>query len=468
MAENETIQDAQEERAEDRSSLELDDELRHDLEELIRSRSDYMVLNIIQDLKPVDIAHIIDSLSDEDSAYLFGMLPNNVASQVLLEISDTNREQLLDELPKERLTEILGEMASDDAADVVGELTEEEAEHVLERLNVEDSSHVEELLRYDENTAGGLMAKEMAIVRKTDTLKKAISVVRKLAKDHKNIYNVYVVDENDVLIGTVALQELLLHQPNRRVEKVMTADVIRVTPDVDQEEVARIFSKYDIVSLPVTDIAGKLLGRITIDDVVDVLEEEHEEDMARMAGSGSVDAAQRSPVQMAMLRLPWVLMTLMLQLIAGIVVHVFDKTLSQVILLASFMPIISAISGNTGLQSAAMIVRGIATNQVDIKRWWIPLRRQAITTLIVGGACGIVLGLIGWMWHGSPLFGGVVGVAMFISINFSGFIGTATPMISRSLGFDPAITAGPFETAFQDIVGITVFLTIATLMLQWL
>lgn len=464
MADNESIHEPNDER----SVLELDDELRRDLEDLIRSRSDYMVLNIIQDLKPVDIAHILDGLNDEDSLYLFGMLPNDVASQVLLEISETNREQLLDELPKERLTEILGEMASDDAADVVGELSDEEAEHVLGKLGIEDSSHVEELLRYDENTAGGLMAKEMAVVHTTDTIKKAISAVRKLAKEHKNIYNVFVLDENDILVGMIPLQELLLHQPNRRVQKVMIEDVMRVTPDVDQEEVAQIFSKYDIVSLPVTDTAGKLLGRITIDDVVDVLEEEHEEDMARMAGSGSVDAAQRSPVQMAMLRLPWVLVTLLLQLIAGVVVHVYDKTLSQVILLASFMPIISAISGNTGLQSAAMIVRGIATNQVDIKRWWIPLRRQAITTLIVGGACGIVLGLIGWMWHGNPLFGGVVGTAMFISINFSGFIGTATPMISQSLGFDPAITAGPFETAFQDIIGITVFLAIATMMLQWL
>jgi len=468
MTENENNDAKTEERKDERSTIELDDELRYDLEELIRTRSDYMVLNIIQDLKPADIALILDGLNEEDSIFLFGMLPNEVASNVLLEISETNREHLLDVIPKERLTEILGEMASDDAADVVGELSDERAEHVLEKLDVEDSSHVEELLRYDENTAGGLMAKEMAVVRKTETIKKAISAVRKLAKEHRNIYNVFVVDEDDLLVGSIALQELLLHQPNRRVEKVMDPDVMRVMPDVDQEEVARMFSKYDIVSLAVTDTAGKLLGRITIDDIVDVLEEEHEEDMARMAGSGSVDATQRSPVQMAMLRLPWVLVTLMLQLIAGVVVHVFDKTLSQVILLASFMPIISAISGNTGLQSAAMIVRGIALGQIDLSRWWIPLRRQFVTTLIVGGACGVVLGLIGWLWHGNPLFGVVVGTAMFISINFSGFVGTATPMISRSLGFDPAITAGPFETAFQDIIGITVFLSLATLMLQWL
>ena len=448
--------------------LEVDDELMQDIEELVRSKSDYLLLNIIQDLRPEDIGHIINRLTPEEGVYVFGMLPNTVASGALLELDEIHREIITTRLPQERLTEIVGEMDSDDAADVVGELTEERAESVLETMNVEESSQVEELLRYDENTAGGIMAKEMAVVQKNDTVKKAISVVRKLARDIKNIYNVFVVDENGILLGAIALQDLLLYTPNKRVQKIMDAGYKTVTTDVDQEEVARLFSKYDIVSLPVTDTAGKLLGRITVDDIVDVLEEEHEEDVARITGSVSGATTQHSPVHMAVLRLPWVLMTLFLQLIAGVVVHAFDQTLSQVILLASFMPIISAISGNTGLQSAALIVRGIATGQVDYRRWWQPLRRQMITTFIVGGACGIALGCIGWLWHGTPLFGVVVGSSMFISVNFSGIIGTVTPMISRSLGFDPAITAGPFETAFQDIIGITVFLSLATLMLQWL
>lgn len=448
--------------------LEVDDELLRDLEDLVKSRSDYLVLNIIQDLLPGDIAHILNRLEMADALYVFGMLTNEVASDVVLDLDGPTREYILANLAQERLTEIVGEMPSDDAADIVGELSDEKAESVLETMNVEDSSQVEELLRYDEHTAGGLMAKEMAVVSKTDTVKMAIRVVRRLAKEDVHVYNVYVVDENGLFIGAVQLPDLLLHAPNKRVYKIMNPDYKSVTPDVDQEEVARIFSKYDIVSLPVTDTAGKLLGRITVDDIVDVLKEEHDEDVARMAGTDSVAAGQRSPTRMALMRLPWVMMTLLLQLIAGVVVHVFDKTLSQVILLASFMPIISAISGNTGLQSAAMIVRGIATGQVDTKRWWLPLRRQLIVTLIVGAACGLVLGLIAGFWHGTPLFGAVVGTSMFIAINFSGMVGTATPMISHSLGFDPAITAGPFETAFQDIIGITVFLSLATAMLQWL
>ena len=282
------------------------------------------------------------------------------------------------------------------------------------------------------------------------------------------IYNVYVVDEAGLLVGVVPLQSLVLHSPNRRVYKIMEADAKSISTDVDQEEVAAMFKKYDLVSLPVVDKMGKLVGRITIDDVVDVIEEEHSEDVARLVGSDAEELERRSPYEIAMLRLPWVLTTLAIEFGAGIVIHYFDATLSKVILLASFMPIISAISGNTGLQSAAIIVRAMATGHVSLERWWAPVWRQVQTTLIIGGACGVALGMVGGFWQGKWEFGLVVGVAMFVSVNISGVVGTTVPMISKHLGFDPALTAGPFETAFQDVVGISIFLSLATAMLQWI
>ena len=451
-----------------RHLIEVDDELMDDLEDLVRSRSDFLILNILQDLYPADIAHIINRVDTSEAEYIFKLIPMETASEVILELDETHREHLLQTMSQPKLTELVGEMESDDAADIVAELSEEKAEEVLETMNVEDSSEVQELLRYDENTAGGIMAKEVAVVNARDTVKQAIRVVRKMAKEHKNIHTVYVVDENGVLLGAVPLQDLLVNTPNRRMYKLMNAEVISVTTDVDQEQVAQIFKKYDIVSLPVTDKAGKLLGRITVDDVVDVMEEEHEEDVARMVGSDADELERHSPAKIALLRLPWVLTTLSIEFLAGVVIHFFDATLSKIILLASFMPIISAISGNTGLQSAAIIVRGLATGHVDLNRWWNPIVRQFQTTLIIGSACGVVIGAIGAVWHGGALFGLVVGFSMFISVKISGFVGTSVPMISKRLGFDPAITAGPFETAFQDVVGITIFLTIATSLLHWL
>jgi len=448
--------------------IEIDDELMADIKDLVESRSDFLLLNILRDLYPADIAHIMNWLDTEQAEYVFGLLPSEDASEVILELDDVHREHLLEILPQPRITELVDKMDSDDAADIVGKLSDERAEEVLETMDTEDSSHVEELLQYDESTAGGIMAKELASVAPHDTVKKAIRAVRKLAKEHKNIYQVYVVDERGILLGVVPIQELLLNAPNRRMSKLMIGDFVSVMTNVDQEEVAQIFKRYDIVSLPVTDTAGKLLGRITIDDIVDVLEEEHEEDVARLIGSDVEEMERRSPVQIAMLRLPWILITLLIQLMAGFVVHKFDATLTKVILLASFMPVISALSGNTGLQAAAVVVRGLATGHVDPNRWQDPVKRQLQTTLILGLACGVILGLIAGLWHGTPLFGLVVGTSMFFSINISGVIGSATPLLSKRLGFDPAVTAGPFETAFQDVIGITIFLSLATLMLQWL
>lgn len=457
--------------------IEVDDELMDDILDLVKSKSDLLLKNIINDLYPADIAHIINRLEFLDGEYLFSLLTTEDASKVIVELDDDHREHFLKTLKSDELSEIVEELPTDEATDLVSELSKEKAEQVLEELSAEDITDIQELLRYDENTAGGIMQKEVISVHKTDTVKKAIQAVRKLAKEDENIkrhYFIYVVDEEGVLVGMLSISNLILLSPNRRIYKVMETDVISVNTSIDQEEVARIFKKYNLVSVPVIDFRGRLVGKIMVDDIVDVLQEEHDEDVARMIGSDADELESRSPSEIALLRLPWVLITLFIELLAGIVIGQFNQTLKQLILLTSFMPIISAISGNTGLQSAAIIVRGIATGHVDIKKWWVPISRQLQTSLIIGGACGSVIGLIAGVWYVNDmmsakiLFGLVVGTSMFISVNISGLVGTTVPMISKSLGFDPAITAGPFETAFQDVVGITIFLSMATFLLHWL
>lgn len=204
-------------------------------------------------------------------------------------------------------------MQSDDATDIVGELPKEKAEGVLENLETEDYNELQELLQYGEYTAGGIMQKETVTVLKTDTVKKAISLIRKMAKETENIYTIYVLDENEILVGSIPVSKLILYSPNRRIYKVMNADVLSVPPLMDQEEVAQIFKKYDILSLPVVSQQHKLLGHIAIDDIVDVLEEEHKEDVAQLIGSDADEMESRSPVQIAMLRLPWVLLTLLIE-----------------------------------------------------------------------------------------------------------------------------------------------------------
>jgi magnesium transporter len=449
-------------------TIEVDDELMDDIRELVRDRAGAILLNIITDLHPVDIAEIIDRLDTEDRAFVFNLLEPSIGSAVLLELNDDVRSALLEPLTSEKITSYVDTLASDDAADLVAELPPSVADTVLRSMPAEDSSEVKELMQYGEDTAGGIMGTEFISVKMNDTVNQAIREVRASAKQGMQIYNVFVVNEEGVLVGVLPLQSLVLHSPNRRVYKIMETDVKSISTDVDQEEVASMFRKYDLIALAVVDKESKLVGRITIDDVVDVIEQEHSEDVARLVGSDAEELERRSPAQIALLRLPWVLITLALEFMAGIVIHYFDSTLSRVILLASFMPIISAISGNTGLQSAAIIVRAMATGHVSLDRWWQPVWKQLQTTLIIGSVCGIVIGLVGAIWQGKWEFGLVVGVSMLTSINISGVVGTCSPMISKRLGFDPALTAGPFETAFQDVVGITIFLSLATFLLHWI
>jgi magnesium transporter len=449
-------------------TIDVDDELMDDIRELVASKAGSLLLNIIANIHAADVAEIIDRLKPGEAKYVFGLLDPQNGSEVLLELDPAVRERMFESMSSDQIGSYVGLLPSDDAADLVAELPPYVAERVLRAMPAEDSSDVKTLMRYREDSAGGIMGTEMVAVKTKDTVQKAIRVVRDFARTMAQVYSVYVVDDAGVLAGVVPLQSLVLNSPNRQMGTVMETDVKSVHTEMDQEEVAQFFRKYDLISVPVVDAGGHLVGHITIDDVVDVLVEEHSEDVARMVGSDAEELERRSPTQIALLRLPWVLITLGVEFLGGIVIHLFDKTLSQVILLASFMPIISAISGNTGLQSAAIVVRAIATGHVDLERWWPPIWRQMQTTLIIGAVCGMFIGVVGTFWHGKWEFGLVVGVSMMISINISGVVGTLSPLLSKKFGFDPALTAGPFETAFQDVVGITIFLTLATSLLHWL
>src|SRR6266704_5983984 len=253
----------------------------------------------------------------------------------------------------------------------------------------------------------------------SSTVEDAIQHIRKSVTEERP-FGVYAVDDHQHLIGRVPLRRLLLADPRSLLLGLLEEDVVSVNATMDREEVARVVAKYDLVTVPVVDDQNRLVGTITVDDVMDVVQEEASEDIFRMAGSDAAELERRSPRQVAMLRLPWVLLTLLIEMLAGVVIHYFDKTLGKVILLASFMPVIQAISGNTGLQSVTMIVRGLATGQVQLVRWWEPLWRQIQTSMIIGAVCAVVVGLIGLLWHSSA-FALVVAISMFESVNLSGF-----------------------------------------------
>jgi len=456
-----------------KSVLEVDKVFLDDITDLINERSEAALKNILADLYDFDIAVIIDNLrEEEDALYLFSLLKDETAGEVILEISDDRREFITEKLSGEKISDIVSEMYSDDATDFLSELDTDTKDEVLENLDKidkEDYHEVKELLSYDENTAGGIMGKEYITVNEFLKVSEALKQIQDQAEEVDQFYNVWVVDNENTLVGILSLKRLIiaLKNPDQLILDVMNSDVISVEASIDQEEVAKIFQSYDLVSLPVVNAENKVIGKISIDDVVDVIEEEYSENVARMAGTDAEELEKKSPFQIAKLRLPWLMVTLFIECIAVFIVLSHDVILGKVILLAAFMPIISAISGNTGLQSSAIIVRGLDTGTISLNRWWEPLSRQFKTNLLIGSAVGIVVGVFGFLLSDADKirFGVSVATSMFISINVAGIIGTLSPMLSKKLGFDPAITSGPFETAFQDVIGISIFLTIATYLL---
>jgi magnesium transporter len=420
----------------------------------------------LEDRHPADIAAALHGLDPSDQVAVFRLLSPERAGEVLAELDDETLLGLVTGLEEVEVSRILDQMPAEHAADVVEELPTEQAEKILGLMEEEKSENVQELLDYPEDSAGRLMSTAVVAVPETATVQQAVDHIRKLITEERP-FEVYVIDAYRHLVGVVPLRRLLISDPGTPIITIRDEAVRSVGADMDREEVARLVAKYNLVAVPVVDTQHRLLGMITVDDVLDIIGEEASEDIFRLAGSDAAELERRSPRQVALVRLPWVLTTLVIELTAGVVIHYFDRTLSRVILLASFMPVIQAISGNTGLQSVTMVVRGLATGHVRLDRWWEPLRRQVQTSSILGAICGLVVGVIGFFWH-SPAFGLIVATSMFVSVNLSGAAGTTIPMLSKRLGFDPALTAGPFETALQDVLGITIFLGLATALLSWL
>ncbi|HEX2437578.1 MAG TPA: magnesium transporter [Methylomirabilota bacterium] len=435
-------------------------------EHIVAGVDDARDRELVESTHPADLAQALRTLPLEPLVAIFRFLGPEQASGVLSELDDDTLIQLVQALEDVEVSSILNRMPAEHAADIVEELPVEQAEKILDLREEETSEGVQELLDYPEQSAGRLMSPDVVAIDESATVEDAIQHIRKSISEEK-AFELYVIDHHRHLVGVVPLRRLLIADPATRILAVRDESVVSVTVDTDREEVARIVAKYDLVSVPVVDAQRRLVGTITVDDVIDILREEASEDIFRIAGSDASELERRSPGQVALMRLPWILATLLIEMVAGLVIHYFDRTLAKVILLASFMPVIQAISGNTGLQSVTMVVRGLATGHVHLDRWWEPLRRQIQTSTIIGAVCAVVVGTIGGLWH-SAAFGLVVAVSMFVSVNLSGAAGTAIPMMSKGLGFDPAMTAGPFETALQDVLGVTIFLSLATALLHWL
>ena len=447
-------------------SFELTRDFVSGLKDLIEQNDERSVTSLVAHLHPADIAEIFNELNIEEAKFIYRHLDGEKRADLLIELEEDKRERFLKALSGEEIAKhFIEEMDSDDAADVIGELSEERQEEILQHLeDVEQAGVIVDLLGYDEDSAGGLMAKELIKVKKSWNIPTCLREMRKQTADVDEVYYVYVVDDDDILHGILSLKKLLLAKNDARIEELYTSDIISVRTDTHKEEVANIMDKYDLVALPVVDSINRLLGRITIDDVVDVIREEAERDY-QMA-SGIVEDVEPSDnvFLLTRARIPWLFIGLVGGVFAAMILGQYEEDLRIYPEMAFFIPLIAAMSGNVGIQSSAIVVQGIAANTIGIESTSRKLFKELSVALINGVVLSSLLLAYNLIRQEPLALTITVSTALFSVILFASLFGTFIPLALNRIKIDPALATGPFITTMNDIISMVIYLVLGRMM----
>ncbi|MDT8339976.1 MAG: magnesium transporter [Longimicrobiales bacterium] len=423
------------------------------------------------DLHASDVADLLEELDAEAQVELVRALPAEVASEALAEMEEgEERAELLAALDPLKGAELLHELADDDAADLIAELEPQEANRILANLPVQEAGDLRGLLRYGEETAGGIMTTELVAVEAGLSAGEAITEIRRQGQEVEEFYTVFVVDRERRLLGTVSLAEVVVAEPAVPVAELVEEALVTVLPDTDQEEVGRLMARYNLVSAPVVDGAGRLLGRITFDDIIDVMEAEQTEDILRLAGVSDEEEVRADWHDAVRTRLPWLAVNLVTAFMAASVVGLFDETLQRFWFLAMVMPIIAGMGGNSGTQALAVTVRRIALASSDLERRFDAVSKELLIGLVNGLVLGVIAAAAAWLaaW-GNPDIPSqlpvVILVALWGNILLAGFAGAFIPTLLNRLGVDPAVASSVFLTTATDLVGFALLLGTASLLM---
>ena len=437
------------------------------LQKMVRRGGKSHIRKIVSKLHPADVAKLLRHFDPDEQWLIFGVIDDpEFAAEILSEADVDTSEQLIQQAPPHFILPVLRNMSPDDLTDLLDQLPVDPRESILHSLK-EDLDDVRTLMQYGNDTAGGIMTTDFVALNEQVSVEEAIKEVR-AAGDKVMVSYVYVTDDNGRLRGVVSLRQLILGEPAQPLREIMTKDAWKVHVETDQEEVARLVGHYNILAIPVVDEQNILVGVVTVDDIIDVIHEEASEDLAYLSGSSKplhtlIDA---SPVEISRARLPWLVTALFGGLLSGSIIKYFTGTLAELISLSVFIPVIMAMGGHHGIQTSTVFIRGLATG--EIRNIIGPLWKEFRVGCIMGAVCGISLGLVGFFWMGSWMFGVVAGTSMFFAMNTSAMMGILLPAFFNRIGVDPAITAGPFITAIQDVTGLILYLGLATLFLPWI
>ncbi len=422
---------------------------------------------MLLELHPADRAEVFAELDETEQAPLMARLDIPATADLLEELDDREAVEAIESLPTDRLADVLDQMEPDEAADLLGDLPPDQAQEALAQM--EDAEEVIPLLGYPDETAGGLMTTAFLALRRKTTAEQAIQFLREIAPDAEVPYYLYVVDAQRRLIGVVGLRELVVADPQSTIETIMNPAVIRVQAGTDQEEVARLMSHYDLASLPVVDEAGRLLGVITLDDVVDVLQEEATEDIYRLANVSNTELRPDSRlVDQLRSRLPWLYLSTLTSMLAAWVISLFEDLIAMVAVLAVFQSVVAGLGGNAVSQNMAMVVRSIALGDLSFRQAWRVLARQILVGAVQGLAIGVVVGFGVYLWRGNAFLGLVLGLALLGNMIVAGIFGTLVPLGLSALKQDPALASSVLVSAATDSLGFLIFLSLASYFLPYI
>lgn len=454
--------------SDERVTFELSKEYLELVEQAIAQENASFIRETMEGVNPADISQLLDEVDGESAKYVLDVLNNDIGAEVIEELEEDTRKDFLEEFEPHEIAEYLVEMESDDAVDIINDLPVKTREQVIASINdPETAAHVQELMRYDEDCAGGLMAKEMIVANINWTVKETIEEIRRQVENVERIYSVYVVDDSYKLKGRVSIKKIILSGDRVKIQSIYDEDIIHVETYMDEEEVADIMQKYDLDAVPVLNLQGKLVGRITIDDIIDVITEQAEEDRQLMSGISSDVEEDDTVWAISKARLPWLIIGMVGSTLGALTMGAFEQELDKYVTLVFFIPMLMATGGNVGIQSSTLIIQSLA-NRSNFEE---SLTKRLIKMLFTAILTGLVLATIAFfivvIWKGSDQtqFGFVVGTAIIGVTLLASIMGTITPLILDKLDVNPAIASGPFITTTNDILGIVVYLAIANLLL---
>lgn len=421
---------------------------------------------ILDEYHASEIAILFESLTKEDRQRIINLLPVEKASEIISEMhEEAHPEELLLQLHPDKRTEIVEELDYDDATDIISQLDEHEQKEILGDLSEDDASNIRNLLSYDEDTAGGLMNTEFIRIQLHLTKKDAIDEIIRQSEEIEEFYTIFVIDEKNVFHGIVSLKDIIKAKGNVQITELVKTDVAWVSPDTDQEEVARLISQYNITSIPVLDSQMRLLGRVTFDDVIDVLEDENTEDILKISGVSEDEELSGNWVEAVKSRLPWLIINLGTAFLASAVVRYFEPTIAKIAVLSAYMTIIAGMGGNAATQALAVTVRRISLYDLTDNQAYRTVLKEFTVGLINGAATGLIVFVFAIIFDGNPLLGLVIFLAMTGNLLIAGVTGAAIPLVLKRVGIDPAIASSIIITTFTDVFGFMLLLGLASKLL---